>query len=221
MMAQPAEHWELEYERGETSRSWFEHEPVQSLRMIATVGISPQSIIDIGGGSSRLADALIRCGWSDITVLDVSEIALQTAQRRLGEAVEKVTWISHDLLTWVPARCYRVWHDRAVIHFFTEAAQREQYRRALTGATTVGSIAIVGCFAPDGPERCSGLPRRPVQPRRNSRAVRPQLATGRRGPRGAQDSQRSHPAFHLGGPAPSDVRTQKSHRPSAIWAAHV
>jgi hypothetical protein len=158
MMAQSAQHWDLAYERGETSRSWFEHEPAQSLRMIDAVGISPQSIIDIGGGSSRLADALIKCGWSDITVLDMSETALETAQRRLGEGLKNVTWISHDVLTWMPARCYRLWHDRAVFHFFTEATQRNQYRRALTGATAVGSIAIVGCFAPDGPERCSGLP---------------------------------------------------------------
>ena len=158
MMAQSAQHWDLAYERGETSRSWFEHEPAQSLRMIDAVGISPQSIIDIGGGSSRLADALIKCGWSDITVLDVSETALQTAQRRLGEAVDKVTWISHDLLAWVPERRYRLWHDRAASHFFTEATQRDQYRRALTGATAVGSIAIIGCFALDGPDRCSGLP---------------------------------------------------------------
>ena len=158
MTAQPAQHWDLAYERGETTRSWFEDEPAQSLRMIGAVGISPHSVIDIGGGSSRLVDALIKCGWSDITVLDLSETALQTAQCRLGKAVDKVTWISHDLLTWVPERCYRLWHDRAVFHFFTDSTQRQQYRRALTGATMVGSIAVVGCFAPDGPERCSGLP---------------------------------------------------------------
>jgi trans-aconitate methyltransferase len=158
MTARPTEHWDLAYQQGEATRSWFEAEPVQSLRMIDAVASSPQSVIDVGGGSSRLADALIKRGWSDITVLDVSETALRTAQRRLAEALDKITWICHDLLTWAPERGYSLWHDRAVFHFFTQAAQREQYRRALTGATAVGSIAIIGCFAPDGPDKCSGLP---------------------------------------------------------------
>jgi hypothetical protein len=158
MTARPARHWDLAYQRGEATRSWFETEPAQSLRMIDAVASCPQSVIDIGGGSSRLADALINRGWTDITVLDVSQTALHTAQRRLGEGVDKVTWIGHDLVTWVPERCYCLWHDRAVFHFFTEATQRDQYRRALTGATVVGSIVIIGCFAPDGPQQCSGLP---------------------------------------------------------------
>jgi len=152
-------HWDQAYGQGDTTRSWFQDEATASLRMLDAAELEGDlSIIDVGGGASTLIDSLLERGYLDLTVLDVSATGLETAQRRLGGRADRVEWIVTDLLTWKPARHYRVWHDRAVFHFLTHADQREQYLSRLRSATEIGSIAIIGCFAPDGPESCSGLP---------------------------------------------------------------
>jgi hypothetical protein len=91
-------------------------------------------------------------------VLDISATALRLAQHRLGSAERGVEWIVADLLSWRPARTYAVWHDRAVFHFVTTDRDKDRYLAALESATKTSSVAIFGCFAPDGPTSCSGLP---------------------------------------------------------------
>lgn len=154
-----SEHWDHAYEQGDTTRSWFQEQPQQSLHMLDSAGVSAtDSVIDIGGGASRLVDALLHKGFADVTVLDVSSVALQTAQERLGPAAARVTWVCADLLAWRPERTYRGWHDRAVFHFLTDVSERDRYLRTLDAATEPGSTAVFGCFAIDGPAHCSGLP---------------------------------------------------------------
>src|SRR5579863_3878062 len=154
MTAARAGHWDRAYQDGDATRSWFQAEPTQSLRMIEATGARVEdSIIDIGGGSSRLAEELLHRGYSDITVLDVSATALQLARDRLGAASGGVAWICEDLLAWRPERSYAIWHDRAVFHFMVDAAERLEYLHTLNSATNPGSVAVLGCFALDGPER--------------------------------------------------------------------
>ncbi len=127
--------------------------------MLDLTTVSPQdSLIDVGGGASVLVDALLAQGFGDITILDVSAAGLEIAQRRLGKAAEQVHWLARDILTWRPKRTYQVWHDRAVFHFLTTDRARHKYLHALHAATTSNAVAIFGCFAPDGPQHCSGLP---------------------------------------------------------------
>ena len=121
------------------------------------VGIDA-SIIDIGGGASQLADALLADGFRSVTVLDVSEKALATARDRLGPTAEHVTWIIADVTAWRPDKAYDVWHDRAAFHFLTEPSDRAAYAEHLREAVRPGGHVIIGTFAPNGPERCSGLP---------------------------------------------------------------
>ena len=116
------------------------------------------SFIDIGGGASNLVDALLGRGWSDVSVLDLAAPALEVARSRLGQSSARVQWIVADITTWIPDRAYDVWHDRAVFHFLTDADQRAGYRRALRTGVAPGGLVIIATFAPDGPERCSGLP---------------------------------------------------------------
>lgn len=154
-----AARWDEAYAQGDTSQGWFQPEPVLSLRMLDAAGVSAgDSLIDIGGGASTLADALLARGFGDVTVLDVSAAGLQHARRRLAAAARPVAWVTADVLTWQPGRRYQVWHDRAVFHFLTTSRARQGYLRALDQATSAGSVAVFGCFAPDGPEYCSGLP---------------------------------------------------------------
>jgi hypothetical protein len=154
-----AAHWDEAYAQGAATRSWFEKEPGMSLRMLDAAGVTAaDSVIDVGGGASALAGALLARGFGDITVLDVSAAGIQASRQLLGTRADRVQWLIADLLTWRPSRQYRAWHDRAVFHFLTAPPDQRRYLAALDAATRPGAVAVFGTFAPDGPQRCSGLP---------------------------------------------------------------
>ena len=152
-------HWQAVYtSKSETEVSWFQQNPSTSLRLIEYAKASIDSaIIDVGGGASRLVDALVVQGFRSIAVLDISAAALDAAKARLGPKSTDVDWIVADVTKWRPARTYDIWHDRAAFHFLTDAADRDAYVDRLKSATTTGSQVIIGTFALDGPEKCSGL----------------------------------------------------------------
>ena len=154
-------HWEKVYtSKGENEVSWFQENPAPSLDLIAKAGATTASaVIDVGGGASRLGDAVIETGFRTVTVLDLSQAALVAAKGRLGKRADQVQWIVTDVTVWEPqAAAYDVWHDRAAFHFLTQERDRSAYVVRLTKAVKPGGHAIIGTFAPDGPERCSGLP---------------------------------------------------------------
>lgn len=153
-------HWQNVYAtKGETEVSWFQDSPTISLDMIrATNPDHGAAIIDIGGGASRLVDALQRDGYRDIAVLDLSANALDAARKRIGAAASTVDWIVADATTWRPAKTYDIWHDRAAFHFLTDPGDRAAYVERLRSAVAPGGQIIIATFAPDGPEKCSGLP---------------------------------------------------------------
>lgn len=153
-------HWDAVYGSKRADEvSWFQTDPSVSLELIAAAGISPeQALIDVGGGASVLVDRLVERGFTALAVLDLAETALAVARRRLGAGDPGVDWIAADLLAWTPTRRYRLWHDRAVFHFLTSPADRERYRQVLDAALADDGCVVVGTFAADGPEQCSGLP---------------------------------------------------------------
>jgi SAM-dependent methyltransferase len=154
------DHWEHVYtEKAEHEVSWFQQEPTLSLKLIKAAGVARDArIVDVGGGASRLVDCLLDRGYSNVAVLDIADSALAQARRRLGARASGVDWIVADITRWQPAAPYDLWHDRAVFHFLVEPEQRAAYRRVLATAVKRGSSVIIGTFALDGPERCSGLP---------------------------------------------------------------
>lgn len=151
-------HWENVYtSKGEAEVSWFEDTPELSLQLLREAGLtSSMSVIDIGGGASRLVDALAAEGQAHLSVLDLSAAALETAKARLAGA-ERVQWHVSDVTTWVPDQQYDLWHDRAAFHFLTAAEDQQAYVRVLSKTLKHGGRAVIGTFAPDGPEKCSGL----------------------------------------------------------------
>jgi trans-aconitate methyltransferase len=153
-------HWENVYAtKGENQVSWFQETPAPSLELIELTRAIPGSgIIDIGGGVSRLADCLVSQGYEDVTVLDLSAAALAAARSRMGDKANRVTWLAADVTEWEPSRSYDVWHDRAAFHFLNLPMEQVAYVARLRRALRPGGHAIIGTFAPDGPERCSGLP---------------------------------------------------------------
>jgi trans-aconitate methyltransferase len=126
------------------------------------------AVIDIGGGASNLGACLVKRGFVDVTVLDVSQSALDLARQRenVGDAI---TWVRADVLEWRPDRPFAVWHDRAVFHFLVDSEDRDRYLALVRSVLEPGGVVILGAFAPDGPEYCSGL--------RVARYAPPQLLT--------------------------------------------
>ena len=113
-------------------------------------------IIDVGGGESHLVDYLIDMGYSDLTVLDISQAALNRSQERLGSKANSVQWIQADITTFQPKKKYSLWHDRAVFHFLTQKEDIETY--ANTVSTAVDQYLLMSTFSKEGPLKCSGLP---------------------------------------------------------------
>jgi SAM-dependent methyltransferase len=153
-------HWQNVYAtRDERAVSWFQESPDISLALIRATGVDTRaSIIDIGGGASRLVDALVDAGFANVTVVDLSEKALALSRARLGTKATHVHWVVADFTTWEPNQAYVVWHDRAALHFLTDPVDQAAYAQRVREAVPSGGHVIIGTFAPDGPERCSGLP---------------------------------------------------------------
>jgi hypothetical protein len=153
-------HWNGIYTAvGAVKVSWFQRRADISMRLIRGAGAKENSaIIDVGGGSSVLVDQLLEADFADVTLLDISEQALTASRVRLGARAAEVHWIVADILAWTPARSYDVWHDRAVFHFLTEEKERAIYRAAAKDGVKRHGALIIGTFAEDGPDKCSGLP---------------------------------------------------------------
>jgi SAM-dependent methyltransferase len=153
-------HWERIYgTKAATEVSWFRPHLETSLALVERVAPDHSaSIIDVGGGESSLVDDLIARGYRNVTVLDISPLAVEHTKKRLGSASQHVTWLVADITqASLPPHSYDVWHDRAVFHFLTESAQRLAYVRQVASAVKRGGHVIVGAFGPEGPTKCSGL----------------------------------------------------------------
>jgi trans-aconitate methyltransferase len=152
-------HWDKVYTtKAIDAVSWYQLRPAMSLELLAHTGLAKgTALLDIGGGASVLVDFLLDGGFNDVSVLDIAAPALAAAKQRLGERAGKVNWLVADITKWKPERSYDLWHDRAVLHFLTEEADRAAYARTVNAALEPGGHAVIATFAPDGPEKCSGL----------------------------------------------------------------
>lgn len=154
-------HWDRVYStKSAEAVSWYQPHADHSLRLIQGSGLPlGASIIDVGGGASSLVDDLLAHGYTNLSVLDLSQAALSAVQKRLGAAADKVRWIDGDITrVALPFHAYDLWHDRAVFHFLTDPRQRQTYVKSVLRAVKPGGHVIVATFAEDGPSQCSGLP---------------------------------------------------------------
>ena len=151
------EHWENIYStKGMQEVSWFQQVPETSLALIQKVAPAKDAaIIDVGGGDGFLADNLLELGYTNITVLDISENAINRAKARIGKLAEKVKWIVSDITKFVPEQQYAVWHDRAVFHFLTKEKDINSYKELVSSA--VSAYFVIATFSNEGPNKCSGL----------------------------------------------------------------
>jgi len=157
----PQSHWDHIYRtRSATDVSWYRAHLEKSLELIESAAPHRDAhIIDVGGGESTLVDDLLRRGYRNVSVLDVSPAAIEATRSRLGEQADLVSWIVGDItVIALPERHYDVWHDRAVFHFLTDAGDRQRYVKLVGTAVKPGGQVIVATFGAEGPLQCSGLP---------------------------------------------------------------
>ncbi len=153
-------HWETVYQtKSDQQVSWYREHLDNSLQMILDTNVGKNAaIIDVGGGSSTLADDLLANNFADISVLDISSAALEKSKARLGKNADRIKWIEADITeVSLPEGYYDVWHDRAVFHFLTDSEDRRKYIEVVNRSLKVGGHIIVASFGLDGPQKCSGL----------------------------------------------------------------
>ncbi len=151
-------HWDTVYSGGPTEeRGWYEPAP-STLDLVFRHSDPTDGVIDIGAGDSALPPMLLAEGYKDITMLDVSDVALERSRRRLGGQGPSLIWLRADVTDWEPNRTWDVWHDRAVFHFLIDEADRKAYVNVARSALVPGGRLIVATFSPEGPDRCARLP---------------------------------------------------------------
>ena len=153
-------HWDKVYtSKAPGAVSWFRKHLEKSLALIErSAGSLSASIIDVGGGESTLVDDLLARGYTNLTILDISDAAIDFTKNRLGPLAEQVRWLVADITkVELEPKAYDVWHDRAVFHFLTAPEQRTAYVRQVARSVRLGGHVIISAFGPEGPTKCSGL----------------------------------------------------------------
>ena len=151
-------HWEAVYAaRQSEDLGWYEPQP-STLGLVIRFSQPTDSVIDVGGGDSRLVDELVQAGYTEIAVLDLSQTALDRVRSRLDDAGANVSFLRADVTRWAPPRRWDLWHDRAVFHFLVDPEDRRSYKDTVLQSLPDGGHLIIVAFAADGPEQCAGLP---------------------------------------------------------------
>lgn len=157
MVMSMSDHWESVFETKDTSQvSWYQEVPKLSLELVLKHVENPfASVIDVGGGDSRLLDGLLEHKFQNLSLLDISRAALSATKNRLGE---RVRYIKTDVTQWRPDSRYDLVHDRAAFHFLTDLKDQESYAENMYQALNDSGTLIIGTFSKNGDsKRCSAL----------------------------------------------------------------
>lgn len=153
------EHWEKVYQTKNFEEvSWYQEVPTTSLEFLDAAQLPKDAkIIDVGGGESRFVNYLLANGYTNISVLDISQGAIDKKKQELGADADKITWIVSDIVDFKPTEQYDFWHDRATFHFLTQEPEIEKYLHTIRQHVRPQGVLVVGTFSEDGPTKCSGL----------------------------------------------------------------
>ena len=152
-------HWENVYQlKNENEVSWYQEVPSKSLDLINSLNLTTESkIIDVGAGESRLVDNLLRLGFKNITVLDISSKSIEKTKQRLGEKSKLVKWVVSDIVDYIPDESFDLWHDRAAFHFLIQKTRINKYVDLVNNSVNSQGNLIISTFSTNGPLKCSGL----------------------------------------------------------------
>jgi ubiquinone/menaquinone biosynthesis C-methylase UbiE len=146
------QHWENVFAtKKETEVSWYQEKPETSLQFFERNKIPKTSkILEIGGGDSYLIDNLLEQGYESLTLLDISENAIERIKKRLGEKAEKVRFVVSDILDFSPSEKFDVIHDRASFHFLTKEEDIQKYATLMNDILETNGLYFVGTFSESG-----------------------------------------------------------------------
>lgn len=158
-MSSLKDHWENIYKtKDHTEVSWYQESPDISLELLNEIHAKPShSVIDVGCGASLLVDHLLKLGYKDITLIDLSDSALALIKTRLSDKSSIPEYMSEDITKVEFNKYFDIWHDRAVFHFLTDENDRNRYMTILDKNLAHSGRAIIGAFSFNGPDKCSGL----------------------------------------------------------------
>ena len=153
------EHWENIYKTKQLNQvSWYQPKPETSIEIFNSFNLpKTANIIDVGAGDSFFVDFLLDNNFVNITVLDISENAINRAKKRLGARSKKVKWIIANSATFKSSESYDFWHDRAAFHFLTKAEEISSYIKNLNKNLNISGKLVIGTFSENGPQKCSGI----------------------------------------------------------------
>lgn len=148
-------HWQQIHAEKLADVSWWQESKALWFDLVERIGLDKAApVIDVGGGASLFVDELVSRGFTDVTLLDIAQSAIDRVRARLSDAIH---YECADITHFVTPKKFALWHDRAVFHFLTSPKDQEAYRQTVKKHTESGSWVILSTFADDGPEKCSGL----------------------------------------------------------------
>jgi SAM-dependent methyltransferase len=159
-MIHSTDHWENVYRnKNFDAVSWYAPHLGESLRLIEQLcPDKTAAIVDVGGGESTLVDDLLHRHYLDLSVLDISAAAIEFTKRRVGAKAKQVNWHVGDITRYsFGEKKFTLWHDRAVFHFLTDPAARQEYVDLVRSSVKPGGYVLMATFGPNGPLKCSGL----------------------------------------------------------------
>ncbi len=159
-MVETKAHWDKVYStKPAQAVSWFAPHLETSLKLIHEASTRKDTaIIDIGGGESTLVDDLFSKGYRNLSILDISQKAIDVAKERMGQNASAIQWHCADITqACLPEAYFDIWHDRAVFHFLTKSSDRAQYIEQVRRSLKHGGYVIMATFGPEGPTQCSDL----------------------------------------------------------------
>ena len=155
-------HWNNTYTKDINKLGWYEENPEPSLRLIKKCKLNKNaSLLNVGAGATTLVDELVKQGYENIIANDLSSNALDKLKERLGKDSRKIDWIVDDLTK--PTELNKLgeidlWHDRAVLHFFNDQKEQNNYFKLIKKLVKKNGFVIIAAFNMKGATKCSGLP---------------------------------------------------------------
>ena len=149
--------WNNVYEtKSEDAVSWYQEVPKYALEKILTLNLSSSaSIIDVGGGRSKLIECLSKNSFKDLTVLDISSVALAKLKDKFPN--NQINIITSNIVEAKFSKQFDLWHDRAVFHFLTKPDDQKKYVDLLYSSLKKNGYLLISTFSKTGPLKCSGL----------------------------------------------------------------
>jgi SAM-dependent methyltransferase len=156
-------HWNAAYQKSPiTNLGWYEENPAPSIELIEACSLPKDALIfNAGAGATTLISELLAKGFENLVVNDISSVALAELKNNL--LVPKnahIKFIVDDLTN--PSELLKLknidlWHDRAVLHFFTEEKDQKAYFDSLKSVLKPKGFVILAEFNLEGAKKCSGL----------------------------------------------------------------